>query len=289
MKILNRSAAWPDRRRRLHLLFALTLNLVSMCGALLATGPAAAAGDIPVYGYRVVKTYPHDPDAFTEGLFFKDGYLYESTGLKGRSSIRKTQLETGVASLAVSLPPDVFGEGITWFGDSLIGLTWTEHIGFVLDLKDFSLKHRFSYPGEGWGLTRNEREIIMSDGTSELRFLDPESLKERRRLRVTAGGKPLDQLNELEWVEGQVYANVWQTDLIARIDPKSGEVVGWIDLSHLLPDTERISGHTDVLNGIAYDEKTKRLFVTGKMWPKLFEIQLVRKIGASAVVPKPAH
>jgi glutamine cyclotransferase len=263
-------------RLRFWLVFALA------AWTLMAPPARAGTSDIPTYTYRVVKSYPHDPDAFTEGLFFKDGFLYESTGLKGRSSIRKTDLDTGVAKMAVTLPPDVFGEGITWFGDRLIGVTWTEHIGFELDLKDFSLKQRFSYPGEGWGLTRNDREVIMSDGTAELRFLDPETLKERRRVRVTAGGKPVDQLNELEWVEGQVFANVWQTDLIARIDPKSGEVLGWIDLGGLLPASDRVAGHTDVLNGIAYDDKTKRLFVTGKMWPKLFQIQLVRKIGDPA-------
>ncbi|MDP9045319.1 MAG: glutaminyl-peptide cyclotransferase [Pseudomonadota bacterium] len=246
-----------------------------------AMAEPARAPDIPLYTYRVVKAYPHDPDAFTEGLFFKDGFLYESTGLKGRSSIRKVDLATGVSQMTVTLPPDVFGEGITWWGDRLIGVTWTEHIGFELDLKNFGLLHRFSYPGEGWGLARSERDIVMSDGTSELRFLDPVSLRELRRVRVTSAGRPVDQLNELEWVDGQVYANVWQTDLIARIDPASGKVVGWIDMSGLLTPADRANGHPDVLNGIAYDAKAHRLFVTGKLWPKLFEVQLVRKVGGS--------
>jgi glutaminyl-peptide cyclotransferase len=241
---------------------------------------AWAAPDIPRYSYRVVKTYPHDPQAFTQGLIFKDGFLYEGTGLKGRSSIRKVELASGKVLLQTPLPDDVFGEGITIWGNHVIGLTWTEQIGFVLDLQTLKLWRRFSYPGEGWGLTHNNRELIMSDGSAELRFLDPVSMRELRRLHVTANGRPLDMLNELEWVNGQIFANVWKTDLIARIDPKTGHVVGWIDLTGLLPPAEQSSGRVDVLNGIAYDAKGKRLFVTGKLWPKVFEIEVVRgKVG----------
>lgn len=242
--------------------------------ALLAAAIAAPAlAATPVQGYKVVKSHPHDPNAFTQGLFFHDGFLFEGTGLRGRSSIRKVEIETGKVLQQVDLPPEFFGEGIAQWGDRLIGITWQEQTAFVLDLKTFRLWRKFNYAGEGWGLTHNGRELVMSDGSAELRFLDPANFKELRRVRVTADGRPVAQLNELEWVEGEVFANVWQTDRIARIDPATGRVKGWIDLGGLL--TER-SGQEDVLNGIAYDAKTKRLFVTGKLWPRLFEIQLTK-------------
>ncbi|WP_092948266.1 glutaminyl-peptide cyclotransferase [Roseateles sp. YR242] len=237
--------------------------------------PAADAG-IPVYTVKVVKAYPHDRGAFTEGLFFKDGFLFESTGLKGHSTVRKVNLETGEVVLDTSLPSEIFGEGITHWGDRIIGLTWTDGIGYVLDGGTFKMWRKFSYSGEGWGITQNGRELIMSDGTPELRFIDPVSFKETRRVRVTAGGKPVEKLNELEWVDGEVLANIWQTDRIARIDPASGKVTGWIDLTGLMPERNPQAQGEDVPNGIAYDAKTKRLFVTGKLWPKLFEVQLVK-------------
>lgn len=243
--------------------------LLAALAATVATPLAAAA--TPVQGFKVVHTYPHDPDAFTQGLFFHDGFLYEGTGLRGRSSIRKVELETGKVVQQVDLPGEVFGEGITLWGDRIIGLTWQEGTAFVLDLKTFKLWRKFNYAGEGWGLTHNGKELIMSDGSPELRFLDPLSFKELRRVKVTADGRPVDQLNELEWVDGEIYANIWQTDRIARINPKTGAVTGWIDLTGLLPQRR---GSDDVLNGIAYDAKAKRLFVTGKLWPKLFEIQV---------------
>ncbi|KQY80248.1 glutaminyl-peptide cyclotransferase [Pelomonas sp. Root1444] len=249
--------------------------LAALAGAAVAPAALALAGT-PVQGFKVVRSHPHDPDAFTQGLFFHDGFLFEGTGLHGRSSIRKVEIETGRVVQQVALPPEVFGEGITRWGDRIIGLTWQEGTAFVLDLKTFKLWRKFSYPGEGWGLTHNERELIMSDGTAELRFLDPLTFKELRRVRVTADGQPVDQLNELEWVEGEVLANVWQTDRIARIDPRTGRVTGWIDLRGLLPANQRTNADA-VLNGIAYDAKKKRLFVTGKLWPTLFEIQLTRK------------
>lgn len=251
--------------------------------ALLAPAIAGADAAIPVFGYQVVHVYPHDTGAFTEGLFFKDGFLYESTGLLGRSTVRKVRLETGEVLQSVGLPDNMFGEGIVDWHERLIGLTWQSQIGFVLNLRDFELTGRFAYPGEGWGLTHDDRELIMSDGTAELRFLDPTTLREVHRLRVTAGGTPVTQLNELEWVDGQIYANIWQTDRIARIDPKTGQVVGWIDLGGLLrngnygPRRENADPNVDVLNGIAWDAATKRLFVTGKFWPKLFEIRLVMR------------
>ncbi|MEP6506245.1 MAG: glutaminyl-peptide cyclotransferase [Betaproteobacteria bacterium] len=238
--------------------------------------PAAKAKKIPTWSYQVVHAYPHDVNAFTEGLFYLNGFLYESTGLDGHSSVRKVKLETGQVVQRATLPADLFGEGIAAFGGRLMGLTWKNHLGYVLDLDSFDTAGQFGYPGEGWGLTHNDTEMVMSDGTADIRFLDPKTLVETHRIHVTALGKPVDQLNELEWVEGEIYANVWQTDRIARIDPKSGEVVGWIDLKGLLPKKDFIADHTDVLNGIAYDAAAKRLFVTGKFWPKLFEIQLVK-------------
>jgi len=257
---------------------SITLSLLVWQLALLplpsAARPARDAS-IPVYSYQVVNSFPHDVNAFTQGLFYKDGFLYESTGLVGRSSVRKVALKTGEVLQSVGLPADVFGEGIAYWDEQVIGLTWQSKIGYVLKLADLSYKGRFPYVGEGWGLTQDGRELIMSDGTSELRFLDPKTLREVRRLRVTAGGAPVSELNELEWVDGQIFANVWQTDRIARIDPKTGHVIGWIDLSAILPDRDRIKDHTDVLNGIAYDTAKKRLFVTGKFWPKVFEIRLI--------------
>jgi len=248
---------------------------ILLAAALVVTASAQAA--LPVYTYTVVNAYPHDPGAFTEGLIYRNGYLYESTGLEGASSVRKVELKTGKVVSGVNLPRDIFGEGISDWGDKLIGLTWKTQIGFVLDIDGFALKGRFNYPGEGWGLTHNASELIMSDGTSELRVLDPNTLQEKRRIKVTAEGKPVDQLNELEWVDGEIFANIWQTDRIARIDPKTGHITGWIDLSGLLPEKDRAGRQVDVLNGIAYDAAAKRLFVTGKLWPKLYEIKLKRK------------
>ena len=245
-----------------------------VCSLMLAAGARAA---VPEYGYRVVHAYPHDPGAFTEGLFYLNGFLYESTGLEGRSSIRRETLGTGEVQQSRPVPPQYFGEGIVAWKDRLIELTWRSHVGFVYDLKTFAPRAEFQYPGEGWALTRDDRRLIMSDGTSELRFLDPETLQETGRVRVTDEGHPVDQLNELEYVKGEVYANIWQTNRIARIDPATGKVVGWIDLAGLLGDADRGSAPVDVLNGIAYDAKGDRLFVTGKLWPKLYEIKLVRK------------
>jgi len=237
----------------------------------------AHAADLPVQGYEIVHVYPHDTTAFTEGLFYKDGVLYESTGLEGHSTIRKVQLETGDVLQGARLPADVFGEGIVDWGGDLISLTWRNHVGFVMDLATFTLLRKFPVEGEGWALTRNEREIFMSDGTSSLRVLDPKTLEEKRRIPVSAEGKPVDQLNELEWVDGVIYANIWQTARIARIDPANGHILGWIDLTGLLESQGPVTGHPDVLNGIAYDAKGHRLFVTGKMWPWLFEIKLKTK------------
>ncbi len=227
----------------------------------------------PVVGYRVVNTYPHDPRAFTQGLVFADGILYEGTGLRGRSSLRKVDLETGNILRVRQLAAHFFGEGITIYGNRVIQLTWRARVGFVYDIQTFQLLDTFTYPTEGWGITHDGGSLIMSDGTSTLHFLDPQTFQEVRRLEVHTRDGPVSRLNELEYIQGQIYANVWKTDVIARISPETGEVVGWIDLEGLLRPEDR-HRRIDVLNGIAYDVKNDRLFVTGKLWPKLFEIEL---------------
>jgi len=242
-----------------------------------ACGPAAPAG-VPEYGYQVVHAYPHDPSAFTQGLLYLDGFLYESTGLEFQSSIRKVRLETGEVVQLFNIPQQYFGEGIINWKDRLIELTYKTQVGFVYDLGTFKLQKQFEYPGEGWGLAQDGKRIIMSDGTHELRFWDPETLKETGRLSVTEDGQPVKNLNELEWIKGEIYANIWGTEKIARIDPASGKVVGWINLAGLLEPADRKNSQPDVLNGIAYDAEHDRLFVTGKKWPKLFEIKLVKKV-----------
>ena len=228
----------------------------------------------PVVGYRIVNTYPHDPRAFTQGLVFADGALYEGTGLRGQSGLRKVDLKTGNILRVRQLSAHLFGEGITIYGNRVIQLTWRAKVGFVYDRKTFQLLDTFNYPTEGWGITHDGRSLIMSDGTSTLYFLDPQTFQEVDRLKVHTRDGPVSRLNELEYVKGEIYANVWKTDRIARISPESGEVLGWIDMEGLLKPEDRNS-RIDVLNGIAYDVKNDRLFVTGKLWPKLFEIELV--------------
>ncbi len=257
---------------------------ILLAAALLAScacNPATTeAGDnIPVYGYEVVHTYPHDRTAFTEGLFYLNGFLYEGTGIEEQSSIRKVKLETGEVLQKRDLP-NYFGEGIINWKDRLYELTWQTQIGFIYDLASFTPKGEFHYSGEGWSFTTDGKRIIMDDGTPQIRFWNPDTLQETGRLTVTENGRPVPKLNELEWVKGEIYANIWETDRIARIDPATGKVVGWIDCTGLLPESDRIEGSTDVLNGIAYDAAGDRLFVTGKRWPKLFEIRLVRKSGS---------
>jgi glutaminyl-peptide cyclotransferase len=243
--------------------------------ALFCTSLAPHA-EVPVYSFDIVHTYPHDTSAFTEGLFYWNGFLYESTGLEGRSSIRKVRLETGEVVQKLDIPAQYFGEGIVNWHGHLVSLTWRSQLGFVFDLASFKLQHEFHYSGEGWALTQDDHRIIMSDGTPELRFMDPDSLKETGRIQVTLNGKPVRNVNELEWIKGEIYANVWETNWILRIDPRSGQVVGLIDLTGLLQNSDIVPGQTDVLNGIAYDAKGDRLFVTGKNWPKLFQIRLRR-------------
>lgn len=238
------------------------------------TTTASTLGQEPAsYGYRVVAAYPHDRGAFTQGLFWLDGHLYETTGQVGRSTVRKVNLEDGRVLQSVPMPGDVFGEGSTPWGNQIISITWQDGIGFRWDRATFQQVGTFRYQGEGWGLTQNGREIIMSDGTDQLRFLDPNTMQELRRLRVTASGQPVESLNELEFVNGEILANVWQTARIARIDPATGTVTGWIDLSQLV--TENGDNYDAVLNGIAYDAERDRLFVTGKNWSRLYEIDLL--------------
>jgi glutamine cyclotransferase len=244
----------------------------------------AAPAAVPRYDFEIVHVYPHDTSAFTEGLFFLNGFLYESTGLEAHSSIRKVRLETGEVVQKIEIPAQYFGEGIVNWQGRLISLTWKSQIGFVFGLNDFKLQREFHFDGEGWALTQNGKQIIMSDGTSQLRFLNPITLKETGRVQVTLEGKPIKDVNELEWVKGEIYANVWQTNWILRIDP-SGKVVGLVNLNGLLKSSDIVPGQTDVLNGIAYDAQGDRLFVTGKNWPKLFEIRLHESIGAARTGP----
>ena len=248
-----------------------TLFLLSL---LPATG-ALAAPAIPTYDFKVVRSYPHDPQAFTQGLLYRDGFLYESTGLNGKSSIRKVNLETGKVLQSKDIPPQYFGEGLTVWKDTLVGITWQTQTGFVFDLATFDLRNQFAYPGEGWGLAQNGKELVLSDGSATLRFLDPKTFLEVRRVKVTADGIAVNQINELEVVGDEIFANIWHTNTIARIDQNTGKIVGWIDLGKLYPDAGKGPTGENVLNGIAWDADKKRLFVTGKLWPKLYEIKLV--------------
>ena len=238
---------------------------------------SAAWAQTPVYTYRVVHVYPHDPSAFTQGLEYHDGFLYEGTGLRGQSTLRKVRLENGQVVQKVDLPPDVFGEGITVVDGRILELTWQAHLGFVRDRATFRVDHTFNYPGEGWGLANDGAHIFMSDGTAQIRVWDKATLAEKDRITVRDNGRAVQYLNELECVRGEIYANVWQTDRIARIAPSDGRVIAWIDLTGLLPAADR-EEHVDVLNGIAYDAARGRLFVTGKLWPKLFEIEILPRI-----------
>ena len=261
---------------RLFVLILLLCVLPAFFAAVATQTPAIPppSSRAPVYNSTIVHSYPHDPDAFTEGLEFHDGFLYESTGLNGKSSIRKVKLETGEVLQNRNISRDYFGEGITFWKDDLFQLTWISEIAFVYDAKTFASKKSFNYKGEGWALTHNDEDLVMSDGTPQLRFIDPVTFKERRRLTVTDAGVPITYLNELEWIKGEIFANVYTTDYIARIDPSNGRVTGWIDIRGMLP--RQNDGNT-VPNGIAYDAAGDRLFVTGKYWPKLFEIRIARR------------
>jgi len=226
------------------------------------------------YTYKVVKTYHHDPNAFTQGLVFDNGFLYESTGIYGSSTLRKVELETGRILQMHKLPDEFFGEGITIFKDRIIQLTYKSNIGFVYNKDSFELLQSFNYTTEGWGITHDGERLIMSDGSSTLYFLDPETLEQIGSIRVLDNGMPIGGLNELEYVKGQIFANVWPTERIVIIEPQMGQVIGWVYMDGLL-NQQAFGQQIDVLNGIAYDAEGDRLFVTGKLWPKLFEIKLV--------------
>lgn len=258
--------------RRTLLVFALSL--------------AAAAQAFAADSYRIIHAYPHDQQAFTQGLVYVEGHLYESTDLYGRSSLRMEDVTTGRILKFRPVPNNEFGEGLTNWDNTLIQLTWKAHTALVYDRSTFRFLRSMHYSGEGWGLTQNGKELILSDGTATLRFLYPATFHEVRRITVTDHGKPVTQLNELEWVHGEIYANVWHSNRIARISPVNGKVLGWIDLTGLLPASQ-LSGPEAVLNGIAYDAAKNRLFVTGKLWPKLFEIQVVP--GHAHLVPIRRH
>jgi glutamine cyclotransferase len=249
------------------------MAILALALATCACESRSHAGEIPVYYYEIVHTYPHDPKAFTEGLFYLNGYLYESTGLVGQSSVRKVKLETGEVLQSHEVPRPYFGEGIVNWKDHLVQLTWETHEGFIYDLAGFTQVGGFKYPGEGWSLTQDGKRILMSDGTPQLRFWNPETFQETGRITVTADGEPVQNVNELEWVKGEIYSNVWHTDLIARIDPGTGKVMGWINLVGLWPGSDN---QEKTLNGIAYDAEHDRLFVTGKEWPSVFEIRLTK-------------
>ncbi len=229
---------------------------------------------VPVYSYRVVRTFPHDRNAFTQGLVFDRGILYEGTGLHGRSEVRKLDLQSGRILTTNVLPPKYFGEGITVYKDRLIQLTWRSHTGFVYDTESFRRLKTFHYSTEGWGITHDGSSLIMSNGTSKLYYLDMETFEVTGSVFVRANGVPITELNELEYIKGEIYANVWKTDRIVRIAPGTGQVTGWIDLSGLLTEKD-LESPVDVLNGIAHDRNNDRLYVTGKWWPKLFEIELI--------------
>ena len=263
------------------------MKLLSARGVLvfaLATGPSwVASPSIPeplaqdsarVDTFRVLKTYPHDSAAYTQGLIYRDGFLFESTGLNGQSTLRRVKLETGEVVQQRRLDRAYFAEGLEEWNGQLIQLTWRSNIAFVYDLASFAPRRTLSYTGEGWGLTRDRAGFILSDGTERLRFLHPDTFREVRRVTVTDGGVPVRDLNELEYIRGEVYANVWHTDRIARISPQSGRVIGWIDLRGLMSTGYRLESEA-VLNGIAYDASSNRVFVTGKLWPRLFEIEVV--------------
>ncbi len=275
------------RRQRTFLLWPLLLGLAGILlavtvltnGCALTTdspGPvdSTTSRDFPFYGYKVINIYPHDPNAFTQGLVFGNGFLYEGTGLRGYSTLRRVELETGNILKTRQLADQFFGEGITIYENQIIQLTWQSNTGFVYAKESFELLQEFSYLTEGWGITYDGQRLIMSDGTSTLYYLDPETFSEIGRITVSDDDGPVSRLNELEYIQGEIYANVWLTDYIVRISPTTGRVIGWIDLKGLLSPEDK-GEVVDVLNGIAYDVQNDRLFVTGKLWPNVFEIVLI--------------
>ena len=276
------------KNRRSGLLFSRRFLFFAICLCALFHGtlnvPAEAAGTpevlqssptphfAPLLRFKIIAKYPHDPRAFTQGLLFYDGFLYESTGLNGGSSLRKVELKTGRVLKEYDLPGQYFAEGLTLWGGSLIQLTWQSGLAFQYDPRTFALEREFRYRGEGWGLTDDKKSLIMSNGSPDLVFIDPATFAVRRSVRVLDRGRPVRLLNELEYIKGEIFANVWRDDFIAVISPKTGEVIGWLDFSAL---RSQLPPGAEALNGIAFDPGKDRIFVTGKLWPLLFEIRLV--------------
>ena len=237
--------------------------------------PTAPNAPVPKYGYQILNIFPHDSNAFTQGLILVDGKLLESTGQEGSSSLRSVELQTGKILKKVDVPSPYFAEGATVLNGKVYQLTWQHHVGFIYDAQTFERVGQFNYDGEGWGLTTDGQSLIVSDGSNRLKFLDPASFQVKKVVNVLDGSGPVDQLNELEFVRGEIYANVWHADRIAVIDPQTGRVKAWIDLTGLMPEGE-LSDSEAVLNGIAYDQANDKLYVTGKLWPRLFEIKVKR-------------
>lgn len=278
MSLFNSSRKILTRRRNRTIpFFILLLAIIVASPPTLQAGAGKSASQIPVYGYRIVNVYPHDRGAYTQGLDFDGGYLYEGTGGEGRSSLRRVELNTGRILQEYRLEDRYFGEGITVLKDRIFQLTWRNREGFVYDRSSFRRLHTFRYDHEGWGITHDGRRLIVSDGSATLHFIDPQTLREVGALQVRdEGGGSVTGLNELEYVRGTIYANVWPTNRIAMINPRTGSVTGWVDMAGLLTAFDARSG-VDVLNGIAYDPAGDRLFVTGKMWPQIYEIKLLKK------------
>ena len=260
------------------------LSAVLVAGVLACSEPTTATqtateaetDSVPVYSYQVINTWPHDPEAYTQGLVFHDGVLFESTGLRGASSLRRVELKTGKVKKKLEVAREYFAEGMTIFQDKIFQLTWQGQKGFVYNLKKFKQEGEFTYEGEGWGLTHDGHSLILSDGTNRIRFLDPVSFQVQRTISVYDNGQPLTDLNELEYIKGEIYANIWRSDRIVRLDPHTGKINAWIDMTGLHHQGEE-ENPENCLNGIAYDAEQDRLFVTGKRWPQLFEIRLVKK------------
>jgi glutamine cyclotransferase len=241
-----------------------------------ATPQKSGKQPVPISGYEVVHVFPHDPEAFTQGLAIHDSKFVESTGEVGRSSLRRVEIETGKVIQNVDVPPPYFAEGITLLKGKIYQLTWQHHLGFIYDAWTFEKLGEFNYAGEGWGLTNDGVSLILSDGSNKIRFLDPDNFQVKKTIAVLDGRTPVEEINELEYIKGEIYANIWHADRIARINPETGSVVGWIDLKGLLGPGD-VDDEEAVLNGIAYDQVGDRLFVTGKLWPKIFEIRLVQR------------
>ena len=269
-------------KKRLHIAGIVLFFLLIVCVACgnstntnLPKADTAPAPNAPAarYGYQILNIFPHDSNAFTQGLILMDGKLLESTGQEGSSSLRSVELATGKVLKKVDVPPPYFAEGIAVLNGKVYQLTWVHNVGFIYDAQTLEPTGQFNYQGEGWGLTTDGQSLILSDGSNRLKFIDPTSFRVTRTISVVEGSNPIDQLNELEFVQGEIYANVWHADRIAVIDPQSGRVKAWVELSGLIPEGE-LQDPEAVLNGIAYDQANDKLYVTGKLWPRLFEIRV---------------